>query len=211
MPRLLSELSEVDDFYVELDWNVVSWIPMLGKLAPKDKLKIWKVGAQIRLDSNIRSMNGMKTETGLMSFIVKQKLNNNINQSAPVHAPAALSSSTPAQSICSSSSSSPSSPAPVDVYLLDHVDESYSDALQEFRNPSYDLIEYEVSTMINNHKQLPNQQLHTKDVQFKVILIAYNHQCIDCNILIVHSHFLTSIIGSERSAGRLQAREDQWS
>ena len=52
--KAYSEFIQSDDFYVEIKWEVTSWIPLVSALfAPNDVLKIWKVGHEIRIDNSL--------------------------------------------------------------------------------------------------------------------------------------------------------------
>jgi len=62
LPKLVAHLGGIPDFYMEIKWEIQSWIPLVGKLAPSDTFKIWKKGGQIRFDSYVRGMNNMSIQ-----------------------------------------------------------------------------------------------------------------------------------------------------
>ena len=47
-PESIEYLQSLPDFYMEIDWNVSSWIPLVSSLAPSDTFQIWKKGGSIR-------------------------------------------------------------------------------------------------------------------------------------------------------------------
>jgi hypothetical protein len=67
--HLLASLERMDDFTMSINWEIKSWVPLLGRLAPKDSFTIWKKGAMLRMDSNVRGMNGMQVQRGLISYL----------------------------------------------------------------------------------------------------------------------------------------------
>ena len=67
--HLLASLERMDDFTMSINWEIKSWVPLLGRLAPKDSFTIWKKGAMLRMDSNVRGMQGMQVQRGLISYL----------------------------------------------------------------------------------------------------------------------------------------------
>ena len=123
---LLHSLTLMDDFYMEIGWEIKSWVPLVGRFAPKDVLKIWKKGGQIRLDTNVRGMNGVHVEKGLMSFLFTRS----------------------------------------SVWAVDHVHKSYTDALEQFRNPNFDEIQAHVAWLMRSG-EAKRSELNYDQVQFK--------------------------------------------
>jgi len=67
--KAYTEFVESADFYVEIRWEVTSWIPLVSSLfAPNDVLKVWKIGDELRLDNSLvgfESLSGLKV-TGVL-------------------------------------------------------------------------------------------------------------------------------------------------
>lgn len=101
-------------------------MPLVARFAPSDTFRIWKRGSQIRMDSNVRGMNGSQVEKGLISFLFDQG----------------------------------------NVMLVDHLQCTFSDALAEFRNPSYDMIEQHVQQMMTNGEA--RSEIEGNNIRFKV-------------------------------------------
>lgn len=110
LPILMRSLESIPDFYMEIEWKVESWVPLLSSFTPSDVFKIWKKGSNLRMDSTFRGMSGMKAERGLTSFVFNQK----------------------------------------SLYLVDHVAMTRADALAKFRRPSYDRLQLEVESMMED-------------------------------------------------------------
>eukprot|EP00730_Choanoeca_flexa_P012973 TRINITY_DN4831_c0_g1_i1.p1 TRINITY_DN4831_c0_g1~~TRINITY_DN4831_c0_g1_i1.p1 ORF type:complete len:446 (+),score=98.23 TRINITY_DN4831_c0_g1_i1:105-1442(+) len=53
---LLQHLKEKKDFYMEISWDLHSWVPLVSRALPSDTLKIWKRGCSVRLDTSLMAM-----------------------------------------------------------------------------------------------------------------------------------------------------------
>ena len=72
-PELIKALECMGSFYMELRWDFQSWIPLLSRILPSDICKIYKKGANIRLDTTLVDFNDMKWERGDVSFLFTGK------------------------------------------------------------------------------------------------------------------------------------------
>jgi hypothetical protein len=72
-PELIKALESMGNFYMELRWDFTSWIPLLSRILPSDICKIYKKGANIRLDTTLVDFNDMKWERGDVSFLFTGK------------------------------------------------------------------------------------------------------------------------------------------
>lgn len=68
-PNLVQALNRIKDFYMELKWDFVSWVPLVSRILPSDLCKIYKSGANIRLDTTLVDFSDMRWERGDISFI----------------------------------------------------------------------------------------------------------------------------------------------
>jgi len=134
LPRLSKALHDMPNFYMEIDWKIESWVPLVSRLAPSDTFKIWKQGGNLRFDSTVQGMNGFNVEKGLSSFLFNSE----------------------------------------SIYLVNHQQETFSDALSEFRRPSYERIKFEASSMMAG--KLPYQGISANDIKFvtKKSLLGYD-------------------------------------
>lgn len=71
IPTLLKLLKEIPDFYMELKWEFHSWVPLLSRLCPSDNYKIYKLGANFRVDTTLVGFDNMKWARGDLSFVFK--------------------------------------------------------------------------------------------------------------------------------------------
>merc|ERR1719447_1576533 len=65
----MDRLRKIPDFYLEIDWKVQSWIPLVSNFTPSDTFKIWKKGTSIRFDSGVRGFSGTTTVKGHISYV----------------------------------------------------------------------------------------------------------------------------------------------
>lgn len=68
-PNLVSALTKMGDFYMELKWDFQSWVPLVSRILPSDICKIYKKGSSIRLDTTLVDFNDMRWERGDISFL----------------------------------------------------------------------------------------------------------------------------------------------
>ncbi|XKL64110.1 hypothetical protein PGB90_004196 [Kerria lacca] len=68
-PNLLNGLNKMQDFYMELEWDFHSWLPLVSRLLPSDLCRIQKHGSSIRFDSTLVDFNDMKWERGDITFL----------------------------------------------------------------------------------------------------------------------------------------------
>ncbi|KJE96937.1 ankyrin repeat domain-containing protein [Capsaspora owczarzaki ATCC 30864] len=71
VPQLLRLLETTGDFYVEMNWEFTSWVPLLSRMCPSDTYRIWKRGACVRLDTSLVGFEDMKWIRGNLSFIFR--------------------------------------------------------------------------------------------------------------------------------------------
>jgi len=71
IPVLLDLLKKMPDFYMELKWEFHSWVPLLSRLCPSDNYKIYKLGANFRVDTTLVGFDNMKWTRGSLSFVFK--------------------------------------------------------------------------------------------------------------------------------------------
>lgn len=80
MNKLKEKLSDIllesSDFYLDLKWKFNSFIPMLSSLAPSDICGIWKIGENLRLDTNFHDYKKLtKTKRRNVSYLFRKKEN----------------------------------------------------------------------------------------------------------------------------------------
>lgn len=70
-PFLYSQLPNVPDLYVEVDWKFFSWIPFVTNFCPRDTCRIWKRGNWVRFDMSLVGLEKYTFQYGEVSFIFK--------------------------------------------------------------------------------------------------------------------------------------------
>ncbi|KAM4708576.1 ankyrin repeat domain-containing protein 13A [Discoglossus pictus] len=75
VPELLKKTLEASDFYVEMKWEFTSWVPLLSRVCPSDVCRIWKSGANLRVDATLLGFENMSWIRGKHSFIFKEEDN----------------------------------------------------------------------------------------------------------------------------------------
>ncbi|XP_078729735.1 ankyrin repeat domain-containing protein 13D-like [Lampetra fluviatilis] len=71
IPELLGKLRKAQDFYVEMKWEFTSWVPLVSRICPSDVYKVWKCGANLRVDTTLLGFDHMTWQRGSRSFIFK--------------------------------------------------------------------------------------------------------------------------------------------
>lgn len=62
-------LEKLPDFEAEIFLEAHSWVPMVSKILPSDTIRIWKRGSQLRCDSGLKGLDGVKWKRGRMSHM----------------------------------------------------------------------------------------------------------------------------------------------
>jgi hypothetical protein len=72
-PVVKEHLAGKPDFYMEIDWKFVSWIPFVSRFCPSDTFKVWKRGADIRVDISLIDFENYSWKRGHVSFVFKHR------------------------------------------------------------------------------------------------------------------------------------------
>lgn len=68
--RAASEFKNVPDFHAVVEVELSSWVPLLSKLLPSDRIELFKVGNNLRIDTTLIGFEGMKWVRGNTSYMV---------------------------------------------------------------------------------------------------------------------------------------------
>ncbi|ALC42226.1 CG5742 [Drosophila busckii] len=69
--RLVDALRQMQDFYMEFKWDFQSWLPLVSRILPSDICRLYKCGADIRLDTTLVDFNEMRWDRGNISFLFR--------------------------------------------------------------------------------------------------------------------------------------------
>jgi hypothetical protein len=65
---LLESLAALPDFYLEIGWDVHTWVPLVSRALPRDVLRIWKQGRGLRVDSSLLDLTEQTIHLGDRSY-----------------------------------------------------------------------------------------------------------------------------------------------
>lgn len=71
VPDLLKRIRDTPDFYVEMKWEFTSWVPLLSRMCPSDTYKVYKSGANVRIDTTLLGFDQSNWQRGRRSYIFK--------------------------------------------------------------------------------------------------------------------------------------------
>ncbi|ETP46826.1 hypothetical protein, variant, partial [Phytophthora nicotianae P10297] len=65
----MQALEKLPDFEAEIFIEAQSWVPIVSSVLPSDTIRIWKFGSQLRIDSALKGLDGVKWKKGPMSHV----------------------------------------------------------------------------------------------------------------------------------------------
>ncbi|KAL3212427.1 hypothetical protein MRX96_035928 [Rhipicephalus microplus] len=66
-----ARIRDTPDFYVEMKWEFTSWVPLLSRMCPSDTYKVYKSGANVRIDTTLLGFDQSNWQRGRRSYIFK--------------------------------------------------------------------------------------------------------------------------------------------
>lgn len=73
--KFFKAVTGVQDCWVEMDWDVHSWVPLVSRVLPSDTIQIWKKGNRLRMDSTLIDVSEKSLKRGLRSVVITASLN----------------------------------------------------------------------------------------------------------------------------------------
>ncbi|CAG7725226.1 unnamed protein product [Allacma fusca] len=69
IPKLLRQLKDAPDFYVEMKWEFTSWVPLVTRMCPTNSHRVYKMGSFLRVDSSDVGFDDQSWQKGAISVI----------------------------------------------------------------------------------------------------------------------------------------------
>ncbi|KAK8970351.1 hypothetical protein KSP40_PGU010949 [Platanthera guangdongensis] len=70
LPRIISSISRIRDFYMEITFHFESSvIPFIGRITPSDTYRIWKQGSRLRADMTLAGFDSFKIQRSDQTFL----------------------------------------------------------------------------------------------------------------------------------------------
>ena len=71
LPSIMRSIEGIADFYLEVDWKFTSWVPLLGRVLPSDRWRVWKKGGRLRVDTTLVdfSRSSLSWKRGSLSLL----------------------------------------------------------------------------------------------------------------------------------------------